>query len=63
MVLDSIDNDEFVDEFVFKNTHRDNVQVKVPVAATEAPMEFYFVHIKVKENKIEQIKQRLAKKS
>ena len=59
MVLDYIVNDEFV----FKNTHRDNVQVKVPVAATEAPMEFYFVHIKVKENRIEQIKQRLAKKS
>ena len=58
MVLDSIVNDEFV----FKNTHRDNVQVKVPVAATEAPMEFYFVHIKVKENKIEQIKHRLAMK-
>ena len=59
MVLDNIVDDEFV----FKNTHRDNVQVKVPVAATEAPMEFYFVHIKVKEDKIEQIKQRLAKKS
>ena len=58
MVLDSIVNGEFV----FKNTHRDNVKVKLPVAAPEAPMEFFFVHIKVKENKVEQIKHRLAMK-
>jgi hypothetical protein len=56
MVLDTIDNGEFV----FKNTQSNNVQVKVPVNAPEAPDEFYFVHIKVKENEIEQIKQRLA---
>ena len=59
MVLDSIVNHEFV----FKNTQSNNIQVKVPVAAQEAPDEFYFVHIKVKENELEQIKQGLAKKS
>ena len=59
MVLDSIVNREFV----FKNTQRDNVQVTVPVDASEAPNEFYFVHIKVKEDKIEEIKRRLTKKT
>ena len=61
MVLDSIVNDEFV----FKNTYRgdnNDYQVKIPVAAREAPMEFYFVHIKVKEDKIEHIKQRRTMK-
>ena len=51
MVLDSIVNGEFV----FKNTQRGNFRVTVPVDASEAPDEFYFVHIKVKEEKIEEI--------
>lgn len=51
MVLDSIENGEFV----FKNTYRgdDNeYQVKVPVAAPEAPDEFYFVQINIKKAKL-----------
>lgn len=55
MVLDSIENGEFV----FKNTYRgdDNeYQVKVPVAAPEAPDEFYFVQINIKKAKLSLVK-------
>ena len=51
VVLDSIENGEFI----FKNTYRhddNHYQVKVPVAAPEAPDDFYFVHIKLKQEKI-----------
>ena len=54
MALDSITNGEFI----FKNTYRGDGEVKVPVASQEAPDEFYFVHIKVKEDKIGDIKRR-----
>ena len=50
MVLDSIVNGEFI----FKN--RDGNKVKVPVASQDAPDEFYFVHIKVKQAAIEEIR-------
>ena len=58
MVLDAIKNDEFV----FKNTYRNNDKVRVPVKSEKAPSEFYFVHIKLKEtgNKTNQAK--LSKK-
>ena len=44
MVLDTISDGEFV----FKDTHGDNEQIKIAVDAEEAPDEFFFVHIRMK---------------
>ena len=43
MVLDTVQNDEFV----FKNTDQNNQQVRISV--TDGPLEFYFVHIDLTE--------------
>ena len=59
MVLDTITDGKFI----FKNTHSDNKKFEIEVNHNDAPDEFFFVHIKLDLNRLEQIRQRLAKKS
>ena len=42
MVLDIIENN---DTFVFKNTCKDDKQVRIAIDHKDAPSEFFFVHI------------------
>ena len=44
MVLDVIDNQEFI----FKNTYESDKQVRVAMDDEDAPEEFFFVHINYK---------------
>ena len=56
MVLDKMHNGKFV----FKNTHEDNRQVEMAVGHKDAPDEFFFVHIKLELNRLDQIRQRFG---
>ena len=59
MVLDTIRDGKFI----FKNTHSDNKKFEIEVNHDDAPEEFFFVHIKLDLSRVDQIRQRLAKKS
>ena len=50
MVLDTIKDGKFI----FKNTYADNKQVEIPVG--KGPLEFYFVHIELNEEGLEQLR-------
>ena len=45
MVLDTIENNEFV----FKNTYEKDKQVRIRMDHDDAPTEFFFVHINYKK--------------
>ena len=47
MILDTISDGKFV----FKNTYAENNQLKMAVDSEEAPVEFFFVHIKLTPRK------------
>ena len=66
MVLDGISKSEVPwvhGKFVFKNTYAENKKVKIKVNAREAPDEFFFVHIQLDTDRLDQIRQREAKRS
>ena len=56
MVLDTIRDGNFI----FKNTNAENNQVKIPVE--QGPLEFYFVHLDLTDEAIEQLKPRESEK-
>ena len=55
MVLDTVRDGEFI----FKNTYGGNNQVEIPV--DKGPLEFYFVHIELNEEGLEELRRRKEK--
>ena len=53
MVLDKIENGNFI----FKNTYAENKQVTIPVK--EGPLEFYYLHLELKEEAIEELEKNM----
>ena len=51
MVLDTINEN---DEFVFKNTHRNQKKYTLAASDQRAPDEFFFIHIEPLNNQISQ---------
>ena len=45
-------------KFIFKNTYVKNKQVTIPVE--KGPLEFYFVHLELNKNVLENLKYKLA---
>ena len=56
MVLDTMQDGKFF----FKNTHENKKRVEVAVDDKEAPDDFFFVHIKLELNRLDQIQQELG---
>ena len=50
MVLDTIKDGKFV----FKNTYAGNKQVEIPVK--KGPLEFYFVHMELNDDALEELR-------
>ena len=57
MVLDTIKDGKFV----FKNTYADNKQVEIPV--DKGPLEFYFVHMELNDDALEELRTRKENQS
>ena len=55
MVLDTIKNGNFI----FKNTYVKDKQVTIPLE--EGPLEFYYLHLELKEEAIEELKKNMEK--
>ena len=55
MVLDTIKDGKFI----FKNTHAKDQKVKIPVE--KGPLEFYYLHIELKEEAIKILKKKMRK--
>ena len=59
MVLDTIKNGKFI----FKNTHSDNKKFEIEVNHNDAPDEFFFVHIELDMDRLDQIRERYPRSS
>ena len=56
MVLDTMKNGKFI----FKNTRSNNKKFEIEVNHNDAPDEFFFVHIQLDFDRLNQIRQRMA---
>ena len=57
VVLDTIKDGKFI----FKNTYAENKQLTIPVE--EGPLEFYYLHMELKEEGIEKLKKKMKEES
>ena len=59
MVLDTMRDGKFI----FKNTYSAEKKVEIEVDHENAPDEFFFVHIQLDLDRVDQIRQRIANRS
>ena len=59
MVLDTMRDGKFI----FKNTYSAEKKYEIEVDHNDAPDEFFFIHIQLDLDRLDQIRQRMAKRS